>query len=120
MKLQDALKSIQKQCPARRYTLPNALKRCYYRLSGPFFNLWVLLSFLRRPNEMTFVPIHATPIGPNACYYEGFSIGDAWECAKKTIFGGRLLHGPAGFLLATGLESRLGIKEGNCGCPTSV
>jgi acyl dehydratase len=90
---------------------------------------------------MTFVPIHATLIGPNARCYEGFSIGDAWESrrrtvteadfvmfaaltgdhnpihtdaefAKTTIFSGRLLHGPAGFLLATGLESRLGLKEG--------
>ena len=34
------------------------------------------------------------------------------EFAKKSIFGGRLLHGPAGFAIATGLESRLGIKEG--------
>jgi acyl dehydratase len=80
-------------------------------------------------------------IGPNARYYEGFSIGDTWvsprrtiteadvvmfaamtgdhnpihtdeEFAKTTIFGGRLLHGPAGFAIATGLESRLGIKEG--------
>jgi acyl dehydratase len=80
-------------------------------------------------------------IGPNARYYEGFNVGDRWESprrtiteadvvmfaaltgdhnpihtdeefAKTTIFGGRLLHGPAGFAIATGLESRLGIKEG--------
>jgi len=35
------------------------------------------------------------------------------EFAKTTVFGGRILHGPAGFAIATGLESRLGIKEGN-------
>ena len=34
------------------------------------------------------------------------------EYCKTTIFGGRILHGPAGFAIATGLESRLGIKEG--------
>ncbi|ADR59731.1 MULTISPECIES: MaoC/PaaZ C-terminal domain-containing protein [Pseudomonas] len=34
------------------------------------------------------------------------------EFAKNTVFGGRILHGPAGFAIATGLESRLGIKEG--------
>ena len=34
------------------------------------------------------------------------------EFAKKTQFGTRILHGPAGFAIATGLESRLGIKEG--------
>jgi acyl dehydratase len=80
-------------------------------------------------------------IGPNARYFEGFGVGDSWETprrtiteadvvmfaamtgdhnpihtddefAKTTIFGGRLLHGPAAFAIATGLESRLGIKEG--------
>jgi acyl dehydratase len=34
------------------------------------------------------------------------------EFAKTTQFGGRILHGPAGFAIATGLESRLGFKEG--------
>jgi acyl dehydratase len=34
------------------------------------------------------------------------------EFAKNTVFGGRILHGPAAFAIATGLESRLGIKEG--------
>ena len=34
------------------------------------------------------------------------------EFAKNTVFGERLLHGPAGFVIAVGLESRLGIKEG--------
>jgi acyl dehydratase len=33
------------------------------------------------------------------------------EFAKKTQFGGRLFHGPGVFAVATGLESRLGIKE---------
>ena len=82
-----------------------------------------------------------TGIGPNACYYEDLNEGDNWvsprrtiteadvvmfaamtgdhnpihtdeEFAKTTIYKGRLLHGPAGFAIATGLESRLGIKEG--------
>lgn len=80
-------------------------------------------------------------IGPNARYYEDFEIGERWvtprrtitetdvvtfaafsgdhnpihtdaEYAKTTIYGDRLLHGPAGFCIATGLESRIGIKEG--------
>lgn len=80
-------------------------------------------------------------IGQNARYYEEFHVGDSWETprrtitetdvvmfaaitgdhnpihtdeefAKTTVFGGRILHGPAGFAIATGLESRLGIKEG--------
>jgi acyl dehydratase len=34
------------------------------------------------------------------------------EFAKTTQFGGRLFHGPGVFAVATGLESRLGIKEG--------
>lgn len=34
------------------------------------------------------------------------------EFAKSTIYGERLLHGPAGFAIAIGLEARLGIKEG--------
>ncbi len=79
--------------------------------------------------------------GPNARYFEDFKIGDAWETPRRTItetdvvmfaaltgdhnpihtdeefakttaFGGRLLHGPAGFAIATGLESRLVIKDG--------
>jgi acyl dehydratase len=80
-------------------------------------------------------------VGPNAKYYDDFNVGDQWdtprrtitetdvvnfaaltgdhnpihtdeEYAKTTIFGGRILHGPAGFAIATGLEFRLGIKEG--------
>lgn len=83
----------------------------------------------------------SVPLGPNARYYEDLSIGESWvtpartiteadvtlfsalsgdwnpihsneEFAKTTIFGGRLLHGPAGFAIATGLEGRLGLKEG--------
>lgn len=34
------------------------------------------------------------------------------EFAKKTPFGGRIFHGPGVFAIATGLESRLGLKEG--------
>lgn len=84
---------------------------------------------------------HVSGIGKNALYYEEFFVGQSWksprrtiteadivmfaaltgdhnpvhtdeEFAKKTAFGGRILHGPAGFAIATGLESRLGIKEG--------
>jgi acyl dehydratase len=83
----------------------------------------------------------APAIGKNARYYEDLNPGDSWvsprrtiteadimmfaaltgdhnpihtdeEFAKTTIYGGRILHGPAGFAIATGLESRLGIKEG--------
>ena len=34
------------------------------------------------------------------------------EFAKTTQFGGRIFHGPGVFAIATGLESRLGLKEG--------
>ena len=34
------------------------------------------------------------------------------EFARTTAFGGRIFHGPGVFAVATGLESRLGIKEG--------
>lgn len=80
-------------------------------------------------------------IGPCARYYEDFQAGDAWESprrtitetdivmfaaltgdyipvhtdeefAKCTLFGGRILHGAAAFAIATGLESRLGLKDG--------
>jgi acyl dehydratase len=82
-----------------------------------------------------------TRFGPSARLYEEFTVGETWttsrrtitetdvviftgfsgdnnpihtdaEFAKTTIYGDRLLHGPAGFVIATGLESRLGIKEG--------
>ncbi len=80
-------------------------------------------------------------IGQNAKFYDELDIGMTWESprrtiseadivmfsaltgdhnpihtdeefAKTTVFGGRILHGPAIFAIATGLESRLGIKEG--------
>ncbi|MBD8593024.1 MULTISPECIES: MaoC/PaaZ C-terminal domain-containing protein [Pseudomonas] len=80
-------------------------------------------------------------IGQNALYFDELEVGKEWnsprrtiteadivmfaaltgdhnpvhtdeEFAKSTVFGGRILHGPAGFAIATGLESRLGIKEG--------
>lgn len=34
------------------------------------------------------------------------------EFARLSPFGRRILHGPATFAIATGLESRLGLKEG--------
>ncbi len=34
------------------------------------------------------------------------------EFARQTQFGGRIFHGPGVFAVATGLEARLGIKEG--------
>jgi len=34
------------------------------------------------------------------------------EFAKATPFKTRILHGPAGLAIATGLESRLGLKDG--------
>jgi acyl dehydratase len=80
-------------------------------------------------------------IGPSAKFYDELDVGTEWnsprrtiteadivmftaltgdnnpvhtdeEFARNTIFGGRILHGPAAFAIATGLESRLGIKEG--------
>jgi acyl dehydratase len=83
----------------------------------------------------------AAGIGPNALYFDDFSVGSHWltprrtiteadvvmfaamtgdynpvhtdeEFAKTTPFGKRILHGPAVFAIATGLEFRLGLKEG--------
>ena len=83
----------------------------------------------------------ASTIGPNAHYFEDFTVGHEWvsprrtiteadivmfagltgdynplhtdeEFAKTTPFGGRILHGPGVFAIATGLEMRLGLKEG--------
>jgi len=80
------------------------------------------------------------PVG-SALYFDEFSVGQRWtspartiteadvvlfagisgdfnplhtdeEFAKKTAFGGRIFHGPGVFAVATGLESRLGLKEG--------
>lgn len=78
---------------------------------------------------------------PTGRYFDDFEIGDTWESpartiteadlvifagfsgdfnpvhtdeewAKTTQFGGRIFHGPGVFAIATGLESRLGLKEG--------
>ncbi len=80
-------------------------------------------------------------IRPTARYFEDFSIGEEWISARRTItgadiasfadltgdhnpihtdeafakttpFGGRILHGPAVFAIATGLEMQLGLKDG--------
>ena len=77
----------------------------------------------------------------NGLYFDDFFIGQSWvspartiteadivnfagmsgdfnpihtdaEYARRTQFGERLFHGPGVFAVATGLESRLGIKEG--------
>jgi acyl dehydratase len=78
---------------------------------------------------------------PSGKFFDEFNIGDTWdspartiteadvtifagfsgdyhplhtdaEFAKKSQFGQRLFHGPGAFAIATGLESRLGLKEG--------
>lgn len=78
---------------------------------------------------------------PLGRFYEEFSVNDTWdspartitdadlvifagfsgdyhplhtdeEYAKTTQFGKRIFHGPGAFAIATGLEFRLGIKEG--------
>jgi acyl dehydratase len=83
----------------------------------------------------------ALGVGPNALFFDEFEVGRTWltprrtiteadivmfagltgdfnpvhtdeEFAKLTPFGTRILHGPAVFAIATGLEFRLGIKEG--------
>ncbi|MEI2806174.1 MULTISPECIES: MaoC/PaaZ C-terminal domain-containing protein [Paracoccaceae] len=83
----------------------------------------------------------ALGVGPNALYFDEFEVGQNWttprrtiteadivmfagmtgdynpvhtdeEFARSTPFGTRILHGPAVFAIATGLEFRLGIKEG--------
>jgi acyl dehydratase len=82
-----------------------------------------------------------TTAEPTGKYFDDFEIGDTWdspartiteadlvifagfsgdfnpihtdeEWAKTTQFGGRIFHGPGVFAVATGLESRLGLKEG--------
>ncbi|MEX2650225.1 MAG: MaoC/PaaZ C-terminal domain-containing protein [Alphaproteobacteria bacterium] len=91
--------------------------------------------------EINITPQTGVHPGPAAKYYEDLKVGDSWlspgrtiteadvvifagltgdynpihtdeEFARATPFGGRILHGPAGFAIATGLESRLGIKDG--------
>ncbi|MCP8897464.1 MaoC family dehydratase N-terminal domain-containing protein [Shinella daejeonensis] len=80
-------------------------------------------------------------IGPNALFFEQFTVGQDWKTPRRTVteadivlfagmtgdynpvhtdevfarqtpFGTRILHGPAVFAIATGLEFRLGLKEG--------
>ncbi len=80
-------------------------------------------------------------IGPNALFFDEFSVDQSWttprrtvteadvsafagisgdfnpvhtdaEFAKSTPFGTRIMHGPGVFAMATGLEFRLGLKEG--------
>jgi acyl dehydratase len=80
-------------------------------------------------------------VGPNALFFDQFEVGQSWltprrtiteadivmfagmtgdfnpvhtdeEFARRTPFGTRILHGPAVFAIATGLEFRLGLKEG--------
>lgn len=82
-----------------------------------------------------------TSAGATGLYFDDFSVGQSWvspartiteadvvmfagisgdfnplhtdeEFSKKTQFGGRIFHGPGVFAVATGLESRLGIKDG--------
>jgi acyl dehydratase len=84
---------------------------------------------------------NALSVGPNALYFEDFVVGNEWKTPRRTIaeadvvmfaamtgdynpvhtdelfaqstpFGTRILHGPAVFAIATGLEFRLGLKEG--------
>jgi acyl dehydratase len=79
-------------------------------------------------------------LGSRGLYFDEFEVGQSWvspartiteadltlfaglsgdfnplhtdeEYAKLTQFGGRIFHGPGVFAIATGLESRLGIKE---------
>lgn len=76
----------------------------------------------------------------SAMYYEDFELGQSWETprrtiseadlvlfaaisgdhnpvhtdqefAEQTVFGGRILHGIAALAYASGLESRLGLRE---------
>lgn len=83
----------------------------------------------------------ALGIGPNALFFDDFEVGMSWlsprrtiteadivlfsgmtgdynpvhtdeEFAKTTPFGTRIFHGPAVFAVSTGLEFRLGLKEG--------
>lgn len=80
-------------------------------------------------------------MGPHARFFDDFKVGEEWltprrtitetdivmfaamtgdynpvhtdeEYARVTPFGARILHGPAVFAIITGLEFRLGLKEG--------
>ncbi|MGW3953583.1 MaoC/PaaZ C-terminal domain-containing protein [Streptomyces sp. NPDC004752] len=82
-----------------------------------------------------------TEVAATGLHFDDFSVGQSWvtpartiteadvvafagisgdfnplhtdeEFAKNTQFGGRIFHGPGVFAVATGLESRLGIKDG--------
>lgn len=83
----------------------------------------------------------AIVVGSNAMYFDDFEVEQEWITPRRTItetdivmfaaltgdhnpvhtdeifasqtpFGARILHGPAVFAIITGLEFRLGIKEG--------
>lgn len=83
----------------------------------------------------------ALSVGQSAMFFDDFQIGQEWLTPRRTItetdivmfaamtgdynpvhtdeifakstpFGARILHGPAVFAIVTGLEFRLGIKEG--------
>ncbi len=90
--------------------------------------------------DATTNPI-ALSVGQSAMFFDDFEIGQQWLTPRRTItetdivmfaamtgdynpvhtdeifakstpFGARILHGPAVFAIITGLEFRLGIKEG--------
>jgi acyl dehydratase len=90
-------------------------------------------------SEASAVAVEA-PAG-RGLFFDDFAVGQTWESPARTItdadlvnfagisgdfnplhtdeefakasqFGGRIFHGPGVFAIATGLESRLGIKEG--------
>ena len=83
----------------------------------------------------------ALGVGPNALFFDEFVVGQSWRSPKRTVteadvaifagvsgdynpvhtdeefakttpFGTRIMHGPGVFAMATGLEFRLGLKEG--------
>ncbi|ACI59659.1 MaoC domain protein dehydratase (plasmid) [Rhizobium leguminosarum bv. trifolii WSM2304] len=83
----------------------------------------------------------ALTVGKSAMFFDDFKVGQEWLTPRRTItetdivmfaaltgdhnpvhtdeifaqstpFGARILHGPAVFAIVTGLEFRLGIKEG--------
>ena len=87
------------------------------------------------------MPEVETAVSATGLYFDDFTVGQSWvspartiteadvalfagfsgdynplhtdeEFAKTTQFGGRIFHGPGVLAVATGLESRLGIKDG--------
>lgn len=85
--------------------------------------------------------VSETPFHASGLYFDEFSVGQHWTSPARTIteadlvafagfsgdynplhtdevfasntqFGGRIFHGPGVLAVATGLESRLGIKDG--------